>query len=341
MLPAETVFDALMDRAANEVTMKSVFGSLGEQRALLHEKLCGHGFSQIFLEIPLDGEAGFDLHIIHDAEDIRRGTYEENLYGNRGSLFAWYAGEPSCGDGLDVVYDLREDKEASPMVYLKMSDDTPDFDGFFRETGDGGAGRRFHALTKSLPSGWHPWYTGVHMRRKGKPLRIGSGLTDFAKRRYAGNPRFLADDLKALGFTARLSPMMIDKLRELFAFPWPVDVQLDLLDDGSVGDVLGISLCTGNMGRDALCASLEHGDLQELMLLLESYGVSDARWKKLGNTVFQVLALLHSDDGNKCRYILSGNLGFVKVRFQGTGALALDAKVYLNLRAVRFGKDDG
>ena len=205
----------------------------------------------------------------------------------------------------------------------------------------------FRGIGKKLASTQNFEWSGV--RWTGQPLvaewpletRAHMNLTDFAKRRYAGNPRFLADDLKALGFTARLSPMMIDKLRELFAFPWPVDVQLDLLDDGSVGDVLGISLCTGNMGRDALLASLEHGDLRELMRLLESYGVSDARWKKLGNTVFQVLALLHSDDGNKCRYILSGNLGFVKVRFQGTGALAMDAKVYLNLRAVRFGKDDG
>lgn len=55
MLPAETVFDALMDRAANEVTMKSVFGSLGEQRALLHENFAVMGSARFFWKSPSTG----------------------------------------------------------------------------------------------------------------------------------------------------------------------------------------------------------------------------------------------------------------------------------------------
>ena len=63
--------------------------------------------------------------------------------------------------------------------------------------------------------------------------------------------------------------MMLDKLRELFSFPVPVDVQLDVLDDGrgesvasgdspgtspslgvgTLSDVLGISLTTGIPGE--------------------------------------------------------------------------------------------
>ena len=131
-----------------------MLGNTVQEKKVIHKKLCRRGFSLLFLEVPLSGRAGFDLHIVQDAENIKKQTpYERDLYDGYGELLSWYAGEPSCGDGLDMVYDLRESLAAPPMVYLKMSDDTPNFSGFFCKAGDAESASRYGQKSKAA-SGW-------------------------------------------------------------------------------------------------------------------------------------------------------------------------------------------
>ncbi len=329
----EEVFDELLRRAGKDGADEVLLGYSEREKAAAHKKLCGCGFSQLFLEVPLAGRAGFDLHIVQDAENIRKqAPYDRDLYDGYGELFSWYAGQPSCGDGLDVVYDFREGLDAPPMAYLKMSDDTPDFTGFFREAGDSEGASRYGQKVRLLPDGWAPWYTGTHTGRPGKPLRIGCALHSQAKSRYAEDMRLLDHDLQRLGFPAPLSSVACDSLSELFALPYPVDVQLDVMEDGSFGPMLGISLCTGNIGAKRMAASLNGGSMRDAMELLERWEVADSRWKKLEASLFQVSAALRSGDGDRRRFVLSGNIGFIKVRFR-KGEPAHDAKAYINLRA--------
>ncbi|MBQ9007326.1 MAG: hypothetical protein IJ092_13300, partial [Atopobiaceae bacterium] len=214
----------------------------------------------------------------------------------------------------------------------KMSDDTPDFTGFFREIGDAESASRYAQKVKQLPDGWVPWYTGLHTGRPRKPLRIGCALHSRAKSRYTKDMRFLGQDLRRLGFPAPLSAVTCGRLGELFAFPYPVDVQLDVMEDGSLGPMLGISLCTGNIGARQMAASLNGGPMREAMELLERWEVADNRWEKLEASLFQVSAVLCSGDGDRRRFVLSGNIGFIKARFKA-GEPAHDAKAYINLKA--------
>ena len=334
MFRPEEIFDELLKRAGKGGADEVLLGNTEQKKALIHKKFCGRGFSQLFLEVPLAGRAGFDLHIVHDAENIRKQTpYDWNLYDGYGELFSWYAGEPSCGDGLDMVYDLREGLAVPPMVYLKMSDDTPDFTGFFRKAGDAESASRYGQKVKQLPDGWVPWYTGVHTGRPGKPLRIGCALHSRAKSRYTKDMRLLDHDLQRLGFPAPLSSETCGRLGELFAFPYPVDVQLDVMEDGSLGSMLGISLCTGNIGAGKMAASLNDGSMREVMELLKRWDITDNRWEMLAASLFQVSTVLYSRDDDRRRFVLSGNIGFIKARFKD-GESAHDAKAYINLKAM-------
>ena len=181
MFRPEEIFDALFDRAARGEAGARLLGALTEKenRALLHEKLCGRPFSLLCLEFPLTGKTGFDLHIIHSGQAIRQGLpFPEDIYGGCGPLFSWFAGEDRGQDGLDVVYDLREALSAPPMVYLKSGGESPDvIGGFFRNTGSEEAAVRFREKRALLPEDWRTWYTGVHTGRPGRPLRIGSLLS--------------------------------------------------------------------------------------------------------------------------------------------------------------------
>jgi len=93
MFTTEEIFDALFDRAAGGEA-SDLFGALAkkENRSELHKKLCGRRFSLLFLEFPLAGAAGFDLHVIHDGADIRRGVpfpgfAKAKVYGDLRTLF--------------------------------------------------------------------------------------------------------------------------------------------------------------------------------------------------------------------------------------------------------------
>ena len=343
MFTPEEMFDALLDKAAEKIAADTLFGELYQNRAVLHEKLRGRAFSLLYLEVPLMGEPGFDFHIVYDVKDLsagvmlqRRGMLSRPFAAPENDFLDWYTREKPDGDGPDIVYDLRDGLDLPPMVYLKMSDCTPDFDSFFAKTGDKGAAARLRDLWSKLPPGWHPWYTGEHGGRKGKPLRIGSALAADTQKSYAKNIGLFAEVLAKIGFHARPSPMMLAKLEELFSFPFAVDVQLDALEDSSVGDVLGISLMTNSLGRNALVQSFADGDMKDVMLLLEEWGGADDRWKLLPKTTFSVSRIMRSATGERGRFILSGSLNFVKVRFQGAGALALDAKAYICLGAARL-----
>jgi len=334
----EEIFDALFDRAASGEGKVRLFGALAEaeNRALLHEKLCGRLFSLLFMEFPLAGKAGFDLHIIHDGEVIRRDSpYGGDLYGGYGQLFSWFAAEENRGtDGLDVVYDLREGLYALPMVYLKSYGETPEIcEGFFRHAGSEEAAVRFREKRKQLPAGWQPWYTGVHSGRRGKPLRIGSLLSDELKSRYAGDIRLFEADLGRTGFPVPLSQAMRDRLQALFRFPYPMDIQIDVTEDGRVSDMLGVSLTTGDIGRNALAASFSSGAAGNLMRLWELWEIADDRWKHLPAATFASSAILHSADGDMRRFILSSHLGYLKVRFRGADGSVFDAKAYIRLQA--------
>lgn len=338
MFRTEEIFDMLFSRTVSGEGKKRLFGELAEEenRTLLHEKLCGRSFSMLFLECPLSGKVGFDLHIVHSGEAIRRGIpFAENVYGDHGQLFTWFAEEDRGADGLDVVYDLREGLYTPPMVYLKSSGEATEIcEGFFRHVGSEEAAARFHGKQAQLPSGWNTWYTGVHTGRKGKPLRIGSLLSDDLKSRYAGNIIAFEEDLGKIGFPVPLSPVMRDKLHSLFCFPFPLDIQIDVMDDGRVSDVLGVSLVTGDIGRNALAASFDGGAVEDLMRLCTSWGIADGRWKHIPPATFAVSMFHSAASGGKQRLILSSHIGYFKVRFRGSDDSAIDAKTYFRLQAV-------
>ena len=337
MFTPEELFDALFDRVATEKNTDALFGALAKNRALLHEKLCGKPFSLLYLEFPLAGEPGFDLHVIHGANVIRQNApYAAELFGGQGDFLSWYGRENPGGDGLDMVYDLRDGTALSPMIYLKLADGPMDFASFFTHIADAGTAERFLAAMARLPDGWDMWYTGLHKRRAKMPLRLGSFLVDALKQEYAADMRRFAAALMDIGFPVLPSPAMRDKLRALFSFPVPIDVQLDLLNDGTLGDILGISLTTGAMGRDALAASFVGGWMQDAANLLTEWGVADARVRLLPQATFSISKILRSRDGERARFILSSHLSFVKVRFQGAGTQPIDAKAYICLGAKKI-----
>ena len=64
MFRPEEIFDELLKRMGKDRADEVLLGNTEREKAVIHKKLCGRDFSQLFLEVPLAGRADFDLHII-------------------------------------------------------------------------------------------------------------------------------------------------------------------------------------------------------------------------------------------------------------------------------------
>ena len=126
-----------------------------------------------------------------------------------------------------------------------------------------------------------------------------------------------------------------------------VGVKFEETADGSCENATVYYLSSSKMLADYIrvtcrCADFECFFIDQIRernvdpMLLEEWGGADDRWKLLPKTTFSVSRIMRSATGERGRFILSGSLNFVKVRFQGAGALALDAKAYICLGAARL-----
>ena len=108
------------------------------------------------------------------------------------------------------------------------------------------------------------------------------------------------------------------------AQPYAFDVELDVMPDGSVGDVVGINLTTNLSGAEAREAVVG-GSLGRALALAEMAGLADERWHMLGDAAFRMVA--PSVLGGERGLVACANrLVYVKLRLRK--GMPLDAKAY-------------
>ena len=112
------------------------------------------------------------------------------------------------------------------------------------------------------------------------------------------------------------------------------EIQFDLYppeESGGVytfGDGLGLGINFGKSEMDArkMSGFLETGKAGELMRMLESWGIADARWHTVDKTCYAISRVIH-ENGRRKQVADMVRLHSLKVRFKGGRASA--AKIYL------------
>lgn len=327
-----TVFDALYSIAAGDGRGEALFGnSFGIARGAYERTLIGEGYPGAYIEFPLLGSPGFDLLSVHDA--VRPGSrFAPGAGFGYQAMFDWFSGicdrgvNASCGIELDTS--VGETERAG--VYLQYRKHTDLIAPFLESIGEEARTESFLAVANRMPEGWPPAYVGLFPGRAGTPLRIGGYLGDSIQKACADDPALLAAQFDQIGFSA-YDGEMLSRCSTFMSLAPSVDFQFDIMPDGTLSDVFGLSLSFNETKPREARACMESGYGARICRILQEWGLADERWKLIAGAAFARHVPFEREDGSQGRFALCCMLNYAKVKF--AGGVAQPAKFYLCMSA--------
>ena len=340
-LPVLRNFQRIYARAADSGREERLFGlSTREKAEAALRKYAidasGEGF---YFELPLTGEARMDLLLQYNCGAIRLPIIHGSREGasaafDDSSFFEACAKDPELACYLiGFSFDLSEDRER-PGIYLLPPRNLPNVDYVPNMMARLGASGRLPKVMEAFaaaPAGWQPYYAGYMDARPGTPTRLGFFLDREMARRYREDKALLKRDLSR--YCQRPVPKdMIDQLHLLFQKGYVWDFQFDLFPDGDLARSLGVSVRddADENAWDSTEAFLASNMSEDLMLLLENWGLADERRRLLRDACTAVRRNILEDDRIRTVADLV-SVSTYKVRFKNEEAVL--AKAYLFARS--------
>ena len=305
-------------------------GDAGLAADVFRRSLIGDGWPGFWLEVPLLGEPGFDLHVYYDRGKVRPGErFGKGCGFGMQALFDWYFSNETGGVGVGFAHDLRGGQVATGAYVNFNGRPLDDTRGFFAALGAEDVHEGAAALLDRLPGGWHPWYLGLFPARPNSGVRVGAFVPRERQAAYARDPQVLARDLDQAGFRA-MDGAMLERLQAMAALPYRLELQLDAVGCGT-GDTLGADLTLKRTSAPRVCEAFsEGGAAARACALLEEWGVADRRWKRIADAAFaKAVPLPHGEDIEIAR--MSCLPSFIKAKW--ADARPQSAKVYLQCAA--------
>ena len=327
-----TVFDALCSIAAADGRGEALFGNSFDLARIAYERaLIGDGYPEVYLEFPLLGSPGFDLLAVHST--VRPGSRFASGAGfGYQAMFGWFSGvcdmggNASCGFELDTS--VGETERAG--VYLQYRKHSELIGPFLDSIGEGARMESFLTVAGRMSEDWPAAYVGLFPGRVGTPLRIGGYLGQDMQTACASDPALLAAQFDQIGFTA-YDGEMLTKCSTFMSLAPSVDFQFDIMPDGTLGEVFGLSLSFNETTLRQERACMESGYGAQICRTLQEWGLADERWRLIAGATFGKHVPFYRDDGSQGRFALGCMFNYAKVKF--ADAVAQPAKFYLRMFA--------
>ncbi len=321
-----------MDNLADLLLFNTIRSSFGTDKHLslfgghnshdleaFSESYIGNDFPEVWFELPLSGKPWYDLHVLTAHRSLER-DFEIPKDVFYPDVFSWFATAAGVRQ-LAVSHDLSKGIYDKPGVQLLVSgrDDGVVHD-FLAASQKSYAADSYDAFMKRRPSNWYACYFGIFPARNDRLLRVECIPGREAQLQYASDAHVLAEQLESVGYKAGRDTLEL--IRFMASFPFPIEFQFDVNEDGTAGAVMSASLRFKMPGmRTGLRQAAFINDdenVECLMKRLCDLGLSDERWKLLSDTAFaKRLGNAH----------LVGYPAFIKVRFTPDGPV--DSKAYL------------
>jgi hypothetical protein len=177
-----------------------------------------------------------------------------------------------------------------------------------------------------MPEGWPPAYVGLFPGREGTPLRIGGYLGSDVQKACADDLSLLAAQFDQIGFSA-YDEKMLSQCGVFLSLAPTVDFQFDIMPDGTLGDVFGLSLSFNETKPRQAHNCMKSGYGARICSTLEEWGLADERWKLIADAAFARYVPYSREDGSQGNFALCVLFNYAKVKF--AGAVAQPAKFYL------------
>lgn len=317
-------------RLASKGTECNLFGTNAPiAQEAFRRASAGASMPTVWFEIPLFGPPRFDLHVAHSNADLHEhAPFASDAMDGHGRLLNWYASEPREGGGLALAYDAGDGRIDAPAVHANVNAAKAfDVEGFFVHVDRPEAAELYHGFAKRLPQGWRIWYFGVHPGRPNAPVRIDCFVDESLKRVYAAEPTRLEEDLREVGFAVEGSAARCVGTK-VATSPFGMELQFDVLPDGTLGRTVGISARFPLAAAGAAQPLWEPtGSAAQLMQFAVDSRVADDRWQHIRDTMFSTAVR----DGNIVQALYCVPV-FSKFRVHADKLL--DTKIYLQAGAV-------
>lgn len=151
------------------------------------QSLIGEAFPSFWLEAPLIGEPGFDLHVYYDRGQVRPGEqFAEGADFGMQALFDWYFSAEKGGVGVGFAHDLRDGQRVTGAYVNYNHKPLSNMPGFFGALGSPESCGPAAALMARLPKSWSPWYLGLFPGRPDAGVRLGSFVSRGRQADYLG-----------------------------------------------------------------------------------------------------------------------------------------------------------
>jgi hypothetical protein len=326
------VFDALYSIAAGDGRGEALFGdSFGIARGVYERTLIGDGYPTAYIEFPLLGSPGFDLLTVHSA--VRPGSrFAPGAGFGYQAMIDWFSGicdkgvSASCGIELDTS--VGETERAG--VYLQYRKHTDLIAPFLASIGEEARAKSYLAVADRMPEGWPPAYVGLFPGRAGAPLRVGGYLEGTIQKACAADPALLVAQFDRIGFSA-YNGEMLSQCGTLLSLAPSVDFQFDIMPDGTLGDVFGLSLSFNETKPREARVCMESGYGARICRTLQEWGLADERWRLIAGAAFARHVPFDREDGSQGRFALCCMFNYTKVKF--ANAVSQPAKFYLRMSA--------
>lgn len=321
------VYDIIVSHVIRDERKEKLFGDCDTiAREAFISAILGDDFSWSWLEIPLIRKPCFDLHVSVSQEAIDNcEKFPANLGGGGfEEAFVWSRGRKN-GKGLVFGFDVSKGKRKSIGLQCLGNGQAGDESGFFRALGNPKAIEGFHKFQKNMPKTWKILYFGFFMGRTGPQIRIDCGCFKEVQKAYAKSPELFRKDLIKLGFTA-ISDEMLYQVSRLASYSFPLNLQFDVGEDGTMGNTIGISPDFKHrfLGKIRRLDFSSRGEVDNLLKEIQSWEIADDRCRLLSDVTYMTRFLIYD------WVIYLYNLpGFIKVRWRN--GEPLDSKAYFEM----------
>lgn len=322
----EVAFNALVGLAAKRSSGTALLGDTAGLASIAYRKsLIGRSYPSFWMEAPLKGEPGFDLHVYYDRGQVLPGErFAPGAGFGMQDLFDWYFGTETGGVGVGFAHDLRDGRNSVGAYVNFNRRPLANRRGFFASLGAQDACDYAESLVERLPESWNPWYLGLFPNREGAGVRVGAFVSKVRQEAYANDPRALATDLSQAGFEA-LDESMLARLSMMAALPFKLELQLDATSDGT-GDTLGADITLDQRSVASVrTAFAEGGPADVACRLLEGWGIADTRWHLIADASTSRLVPLVQENV-ELDYLMTCTPAFIKAKWIATQPQS--AKVY-------------
>ena len=255
------------------------------------------------VEIPLGGEARYDLLVPVDMKRARCGGRLREPIPEAQAVIDWAAGIEAVPPNLFLEQDDAGGKVLSGY-HCKIEGRLELAEGFFAAMGEPWRAEALVKVARRLPEGWICLYAAAFPHRASLVTRMETMVFSRAARAAAGDISYLARCFDELGFGVYDEKMLEDVVR-LTGVGVPITMQFDISPEGDLLPTFSLVSNYEHIRHGFSSLFESDGDMARACCVYEAMGVADSRWKLAEDACFAVKRTLLTSNGievklNRC-----------------------------------------